>query len=161
MSRASRIIVQTLHTQWTKESRGHPQSAARNATPEVVDLPLTIAEVPGPIAWHDVVLREATGFQLDAVCRQRPGMPAHFQWIEVAEVAGVAAVSLFGRPVFTVGEGETGNVVYNLPEDVVADGWRSTLYHKVSFHISVGLRWEARLFYRPPSHVLRSLRQLA
>jgi hypothetical protein len=156
------IIVQTIHTSWTKVSRGHPGSSARNATPESLPLSRSVAQLAGSIVWHDVEFRGADGFAPHETCRGDLTLPSRFQWIDVTEdLDDTLAVSLFGQRRFVLCGQETGNIVYNLAEDVQTDGWRSTLYHKICFQISVGCSFDPGLFLQPATHTIRSLRQLS
>lgn len=47
------IILQHIQTEWSKLSRGHPESKDRNATPEALEIPM-------PISSYDVCLHEIT-----------------------------------------------------------------------------------------------------
>ena len=51
------VIVQTLCTRWTKQSRGAPASARRNSTPEQVVLDPARALDEG-VTWHEVTFDE-------------------------------------------------------------------------------------------------------
>jgi hypothetical protein len=55
------VVVQRISTWWTKESRGAPAATARNSAPIAFPLPAGFAS-----GLHDVVMREATGFEPDA-----------------------------------------------------------------------------------------------
>lgn len=156
------VIVQTIHTRWTKASRGHPGSVRRNATPEVLDLPETPPDRSSDAAliWHDVTCGEQT-FAPDQRCIVEPDLRRRFERISVYPDGDGLVVELFSRRCFVVRPGEIGTVVYNLAEDVIDDGWRSTLYHKVVFHLALGAAWETQLFRRPATHSHRRLRELA
>jgi hypothetical protein len=157
-----KIIVQTIYTTWTKASRGHPGSSARNATPESLPLSRSVAQLAGPIVWHDVEFREADGFVLHETDRGDIAVPTRFQWIDVtADLDDALVVSLFGEKRFVLRGQESGSVLYNLAEDVPTDGWRSTLYHKICFYISVDVPFDPGLFLRPATHTIRSLRNLS
>jgi hypothetical protein len=163
MTEATLVIIQTVHTRWTKKSRGQPLAARRNATPEVMDLGARPpADAPGKaVVWHDVVCDESHQFAPRETYTVRDVLPGQYHWNELSADLGGVSVGLFGRTCFVVGPGETAAVLYNLAEDVLSDGWRTTCCHKISFHIGVAARWYPRLFHRAPQHLLRSLRDLA
>ncbi|MER5890593.1 hypothetical protein ABT160_42775 [Streptomyces sp. NPDC001941] len=61
-------VIQWVRTSWTKRSRGGPEASRRNAAPTAFPLPLL-----APPYVHEVLLREADGFQPRFVTRE--GLP--------------------------------------------------------------------------------------
>ncbi|EYF07165.1 hypothetical protein [Chondromyces apiculatus] len=163
MGERTGVVVQTIHTRWTKQSRGQPQADARNATPEVLDLEAARPEsaVSAGIAWHDVVCDEAWGFTPRGRYVVLPARSGQFHGVDVAWTGEGAAVAVFGRRCFVASEGETGVVIYNGTEDVIEDGWRATRYHKMVFRVGVGVTWAPGLFRGPVDHERRMMRDLA
>jgi len=58
----STVVVQALVTRWTKESRGGPGAALRNATPTALSLPAEQTRA-GEVRVHGVAFDERTGFE--------------------------------------------------------------------------------------------------
>ncbi|MDG2170988.1 MAG: hypothetical protein P8L44_24030 [Opitutales bacterium] len=54
------IILQHIQTEWTKLSRGYPQSIERNRTPETLELPRPTSSVD--IYLHQVTYKEENSF---------------------------------------------------------------------------------------------------
>lgn len=57
------IVVQHIETRWTKQSRGMPGAAARNAVPRAMPLP-AFPDEPAGIRVHKVTAREEHGFDI-------------------------------------------------------------------------------------------------
>ncbi|MEM7372861.1 MAG: hypothetical protein AAF587_29840 [Bacteroidota bacterium] len=55
------IIIQSIRTDWTKKSRGHPHATPRNRVPEKLDLDLPDRE--GGIWLSDIQFHEFSNFQ--------------------------------------------------------------------------------------------------
>lgn len=153
------VIVQTLCTRWTKESRGAPNAARRNATPEIV--PLDPARVIAEeTTWHEVTFEEPT-FALVEAYRPRSlpndflRVSAHFE-----EDLATLSLSLFGKRCLRLARGQSGRIVYNLSDDAPQDGWYRTVFQKVIVHVAFGLVAQTHLFNRCPDHEHISMRDL-
>ena len=109
------VVVQTLHTRWTKKSRGQPFAASRNATPEVLDIEMSAPpnEQASPVVWHDVLFDESCQFAPRETYRVRQTLDGNFHWNDVATDSDGVRVGLMGRPCFLVAPGETAAVLYN------------------------------------------------
>jgi hypothetical protein len=58
------LIVQAIHSYWTKASRGAPGSIARNTVPEYLPIPLEKVNIQNiRVLYHQIFFREETGFQ--------------------------------------------------------------------------------------------------
>ncbi len=58
------LIVQAIHSYWTKASRGAPGSIARNTVPECLPIPLEKVNIQNiRVLYHQIFFREETGFQ--------------------------------------------------------------------------------------------------
>ncbi|WP_310426293.1 hypothetical protein [Chamaesiphon sp. VAR_48_metabat_135_sub] len=59
------LIVQTIHSYWTKASRGAPGAIARNSVPECFSIPLKQVNIQGiRVLYHQIVFKEATNFKV-------------------------------------------------------------------------------------------------
>lgn len=61
MTTALQTIVQIVETHWTKQSRGAAGATIRNALPEVLPIPTSVAP-SGPILLHHAQFRESDNF---------------------------------------------------------------------------------------------------
>jgi hypothetical protein len=153
------VIVQTLCTRWTKQSRGAPASARRNSTPEQVALdPARVLN--GDVTWHDVTFDEPD-FVLRETYRGR-SLPNDFLRASVFFEPDHATLSVrfFGSVRLRLTRGQSGRILYNLSDDAPTDGWYQTIFQKVIVQVAFGLAPQTHLFSRPPDHQHFSMRDL-
>ena len=132
------LVVQQIHTSWTKQSRGMPAAAARNATPGAVELPLGQMQLDHGLLLHIIRCREPV-FEPQSEVSSRPLVDeltiecliitleddvAHVDYCHLPHVAGapVRARSSHQDRVFTLNGGETGQVAYNGRTSTLDDG---------------------------------------
>lgn len=133
-----RVIVQTLSTQWTKQSRGAPSANRRNATPAHVVLDPTRV-LDGQATWHEVAFHEPD-FAMRETYLGR-SLPNDFLRLSVFLEAGgdTLSVSFSGSVRLRLSREQLGRIVYNLAEDAPVDGWYETTFHQVSQESRSGL----------------------
>jgi hypothetical protein len=155
----ARVIVQTLCTRWTKQSRGAPASIRRNATPEQLVLDPTRI-LPDQATWHEVTFHEPD-FLPTETYRGR-SLPNDFLRASVflEPEAHVLAVRFFGSVRLTLNRGQLGQLLYNLSEDGPLDGWYQTIFQKVIVRVAFDLTPQTHLFHRPPDQQYASMREL-
>jgi hypothetical protein len=151
------VIVQTLCTQWTKQSRGAPGALRRNSTP--THQPLDPARIHGDEAtWHEVTFREPD-FSVRETYRSR-SLPNDFLRVSLFFEPGVLSVRFFGSVRLRLLPGQSGRIVYNLSEDEHIDGWYQTVFQKVIVNVAFGLVPQTHLFHRRPNQEHTSVREL-
>ena len=153
------IVVQTISTEWTKRSRGGAKAARRNSVPDI--LPLQVADPaarPAEVFWHELRFVEP-----DFVPRER------LQWTTAAavrvpgvdlttEVGRCVRIALWGKTLFLVRESQLAVLKFSWAEDVMEDGWRSSLYHKTSLHLGNVIAVTRRALYRRACHFAERMR---
>lgn len=151
------MIIQTIQTEWSKESRGNPGATKRNATPEVLGFPLH--EENSCIVWHRVQYFEPE-FKVNEEIRYRDSGYKQFQHVVVDVVDEKAEIELNGRRRFSLSKGEIGSVVYNYAETIVVDDWYRTVYHKICLNLAYGVEFREDIFLKGFDKTERELRNL-
>jgi hypothetical protein len=108
-------LIQLIETRWTKQSRGAPGAAARNAVPEVI----RFAEVlpPHPVLFQHALFVEHQGFAPPAasefVCFSADDSSKYR--LTICHQNAAAEISFFGTP-FTQTSGRPTDVVRLEPD---------------------------------------------
>jgi hypothetical protein len=153
------VIVQTLCTRWTKQSRGAPLSARRNSTPEQVVLdPARVLD--DDATWHEVTFNEPD-FVVRETYRAR-SLPNDFLRASVFLESDNTTLSVrfFGSVRLRLNRGQSGRILYNLSDDAPTDGWYQTIFQKVIVQVAFGLAPQPHLFSRRPDQEHVSMRDL-
>jgi hypothetical protein len=153
------VIVQTLCTRWTKQSRGAPASARRNSTPEQVVLDPARVLDEG-VTWHEVTFDEPE-FILREAYRER-SLPNDFLRASVffEHDHTTLSVRFFGSVRLRLTRRQSGRILYNLSDDTPIDGWYQTTFQKVIVQVAFGLAPQTHLFSRTPDQQHVSMRDL-
>ncbi|HZT41228.1 MAG TPA: hypothetical protein VFA07_03520 [Chthonomonadaceae bacterium] len=151
------VIIQQIHTLWTKKSRGGPGAVQRNAVPEVAKVPLQQVQVSEvSLLLHRLTYRESKGFSCPYECQEenpsvRPILVGcvtidHGEDIIVASFrytmeCGGAPYRGGKQKTLQIGTNEWGQIVYNgrFAPEWEGDWW----YEKMV--VNVGL-------FEPPSN---------
>ena len=141
-----RLVIQLIHCQWTRASRGAPGATLRNAVPEHLPVPAEI--LTSPECWqHEVSFAESSNFAPHARLTQLPsdfrstaglalernddGVLCRFVW-----GPGIGAPEREARTAFNLRPQQSGRLCFNgrLSLDAHSDrGWQ---YQKFVYNIA-------------------------
>ncbi|MPY31294.1 hypothetical protein FNH09_08270 [Streptomyces adustus] len=87
------VVVQRVRTSWTKESRGGPGAARRNAAPTAFSLPPSLST-----ALHEVAMRESDSFEPRMQVRDLSAPGAILREVDGLLRVDPPEVSMFAMP---------------------------------------------------------------
>jgi hypothetical protein len=169
---SSLIVLQRISTIWTKVSRGGAGATARNATPEVLELP-PLAGVPAEgFILHDIAYREDDDFQSPSEQFEQHEQtdPIRLDCLEFAVDDHALVVTLvweqgrgaprrppFPRTVLSFRPGQWGRISYNFR----CAGERDWIYEKCVMSIGLFPAYSSRLFLeKEPAYIYRDMAPL-
>jgi hypothetical protein len=169
---SSLIVLQRISTIWTKVSHGGAGATARNATPEVLELPpLACVPVEG-FFLHDIAYREDDNFQglSEQFGQHEQSDPIRLDCLEFAMADRTLVVTLvweqsrgaprrppFPRTIWSFHPGQWGRVTYNFRRAGAYD-W---IYEKCVMSIGLFPAYSSRLFLeKEPAYIYRDMASL-
>jgi hypothetical protein len=166
------IVLQRIGTIWTKASRGGAAATARNATPEVMELPPLASAPAAGFMLHDIAYREADNFQSPSEKFEQSSQSDPFQHdcLELAMSDRALAVTLaweqargaprrpaFPRTVWSFPPGQWGRITYNFRRP----GEHDWIYEKCVMSIGLFPAYSCRLFLeKEPAYIYRDMAPL-
>lgn len=151
------MLIQTIHTQWSKKSRGEPQATLRNTTPEFLLLP-EVTKTAHTVC-HYCQYNEPD-FSLDEQTRLRDRDYNVFFELVVSYEDNVIKGTLLQKHTLIIHPYESASFVYNYRELIPVDGRSETRYHKVCINVFHSSEFDRHIFRKPFNHNIRLLRDL-
>jgi hypothetical protein len=147
-----RVVIQLIHTQWTKASRGGDGARLRNALPR--QLPLPLESFAAPVTLHRVAFSEFTNFERrETVDRADSPSALALRDLRLAfEGDQLAVKHVRDRQNAAIADrlypDESGNTVWELDAFVLApDDWGQLHYNGRYVDMDTGNWWYEQSVY--------------
>lgn len=157
------FLFQTICTNWTKKSRGSPQSIKRNSSPEALILPTSSSNIVknlGWIYWHKVSYDEPEFKPQIEMISFESKFPSQFFDTVIFLEDKHLKVELFSRKELKIPSGVLGRIVYNSAREIVEEGWVYRHYRKVVLNMFWNAKWSSNVFLREPAYCVRRMKDL-